>query len=230
MTQTNEAVRSLLANFPVAELASEEHRRVFEKIKNKLQESSDAREELKDLYRVKGLSDFATALMWIVDRSGKAPELAAITPEDKTLLLSSFRRAVGGAEPQEVSPAAPQGAGDVGTGGGDDSAFAAQLEKFSEAVQSGTEGRSLLLEGLFDECEAPPTPGQPDNFNQFKSLMAEFLKYIAENELMDDVRVINIFSNISSTVCQWAISPPEARAGLMDEALTPLRDFKTHFE
>lgn len=232
MAPTNEMVHSLLANFPVAELASDEERRVFEGIKNRVVGAPDALAELKYLYKIKGFSDFAVGLMWIAERAAKNPEMAAVSPEDETLLLSSFRRAVGEHVPPPAQSAPPEGTVDV-TGaprGETDKAFAAKLEQFAEAVQSGTEGRGTMLESLFNECEAATTLSNGEDFKELGTLLAEFLKYIAENELLDDVRVINIVSNVSSSVSQWAISPAEARTSVLEEALSILRDFKTHFE
>jgi len=226
MTQTNDVVQSLFANFPIAELGSDEQRQVFDKLKTRFGQSSDAAAELKNLYKVKGFSDFAAVMMWILERAEKDPELAATSPEDETLLLSTFRKAIG----EQGFPSAPAPSAGEGTGVSDEKGFASELERFSEAVQSGIEGRGAQLENLFNECEGIANRTSDSDFKQFGVLMADFLKFIAEGELLDDVRVINIVSNISSSVSQWAISPPDARHGLMEEALGMLRDFRTHFE
>jgi hypothetical protein len=226
MTQTNEVVRTLFANFPIAELGSDEQRRVFDSLKTRFGQTPDAAVELKNLFKVKGFSDFAAVLMWILERAKKDPQLAATSPEDETLLLSTFRRALG----DPGSSSAPAASAGVGTGAIDERDFASQLERFSEVVQSGTKGRGALLESLLNGCDRIVSRTLDDEFKQFGSLLGDFLKYIAEGELLDDVRVINIVSNISSSVSQWAISPPEARHGLMEEALGMLRDFRTHFE
>jgi hypothetical protein len=224
MTQTNELVRSLFTNFPIAELSSDEQRQVFDRLKTRFSQVPDAASELKNLYKVKGFSDFAAVMMWILERAQKDPQLVVTSPEDETLLLSTFRRALG----EQGHTSAPSGRG--GTGGADERGFASQLERFSEAVQSGIEGRGAQLESLFNDCEGIAHGTSDDEFKEFSALMADFLKYIAESELLDDVRVINIVSNISSSVSQWAISPTAARHGLMEEALGMLRDFRTHFE
>jgi hypothetical protein len=226
MTQTNEVVRTLFANFPIAELGSDEQRKVFDKLKTRFGQTADAAAELKNLYKVKGFSDFAAVLLWILERAQKEPQLAATSPEDETLLLSTFRRAMG----EQGLPSAPVPLASGGTGASDETGFASQLERFSEVVQSGIEGRGAQLESLFNKCEGITNSTSDSDFKQFAALLADFLKYIAENELLDDVRVINIVSNVSSLVSQWAISPSEARHGLMEEALGMLRDFKTHFE
>lgn len=226
MTQTNDVVRALFANFPVAELGSVEQQNVFDKIKHRFSQTADAEVELKDLYKVKGFSDFAAVLMWILERAQKDPQLAAMAPADETLLLSTFRKAM--VEQGFLAQPAPSPARE--SSAPDELAFAAQLEKFSEAIQGGVEGRGAMLETLFNDCGDASASNAGDGFAQFSALLADLLKYIAESELLDDVRVINILSNVSSVFTQWASALPEARSGLMEEAMGMLRDFKTHFE
>jgi hypothetical protein len=226
MTQTNEVVRTLFANFPIAELGSDEQRRVFDSLKSRFGKTPDAVAELKNLYKVKGFSDFAAVMMWILERAKKDPQLAAASAEDETLLLSTFRRALG----DLTALSAPAASAAQVIGENDERDFASRLERFSEVVQSGIEGRGVQLESLLNECERMVSRSSDEEFKQFGSLMGDFLKYIAESELLDDVRVINIVSNIASSISQWAVSPPEARHGSMEEALGMLRDFRTHFE
>ena len=232
MTQSNDILRELLANFPAAELPSGESQRVFESIKARITDAPDAGEELKNLYKVKGFSDFATGLMWMVDRAEKNPGQVSIGPEDETLLLSSFRKAMAEVAPQ-AAPATPvqevsQAGG--GTGESDPRLFASQVEQFTEAVQSGSGGTRMLLEDLVTECDSIMQQGGAPDQVEFATLFGEFLKFIAESELFDDVRVINILSNVSSAVSGWANTPADTQAGLLEEALNMLRDFKTHFE
>jgi hypothetical protein len=226
MTQTNEVVQTFFTNFPVSELGSDEQRQAFDKLRAHFAEVPDAAVELRNLYKVKGFSDFASVMMWILERAQKDPQLAATSPEDETLLLSTFRRAMG----EQGLSVAPAASIVGGTGGGDERSFASRLDKFSDSVQSGVDGRGAQLEGIFNDCEQIANLTTDPEFKQFATLMGDFLKYIAESELLDDVRVINIVSNISSSISQWAISPPDARHGLMEEALGMLRDFRTHFE
>jgi hypothetical protein len=232
MTQSDDILRALLANFPAAELPAGEPQRVFANIKARLTDAPDAGEELKNLYKVKGFSDFAMGLMWMVDRAEKNPGQVSIGPEDETLLLSSFRKAMAEAAPQAATaaptPEVTQSGG--GPGGSDPKAFAAQVEQFAESVQSGSGGTRMLLEDLVTECDSVVQQGSEPDFVELATLFAGFLKYISENELFDDVRVINILSNVSSGISGWANTPADARAGLLEEALTMLRDSKSHFE
>ena len=233
MTTSNEILQTLLSNFPLAELSSGEHQDVFESVKKRLIDAPDSGEELKNLYRVTGFSQFAMGLMWMMDRAGKNPGQIAIGLEDETLLLSSFRKAMAEQpSPGEQSTSAAEvkeaGAGEIGEA--DEKAFASQVEQFSESVQSGSGGTIMFLEDLVTECETIAKQGGVSELVEFCSLLVEFLKFISERELLDDVRVINIVSNVSSTVSQWANTPPDARTGIMEEALNMLRDFKSQFE
>jgi hypothetical protein len=226
MTQTKEVVQSFFTNFPVTELGSEDQRRIFDGLKARFEKAPDAGEELKNLYKVKGFSDFASIMMWILDRSRRDPGGSATSTLDETLLLSAFRRAMS----EQGLKSTPASASAGHSGGSDERSFASQLDKFSDAVQSGVEGRGVLLESIFNDCGVVVQRSTDPEFKQLAALMGDFLKFIAENELLDDVRVINIVSNISSSISQWAMSPPGARHGLMEEALGLLRDFRTHFE
>ena len=228
MTQSNEILRTLLSNFPLAELPTGEQQSVFESVKNRLVEAPDSGEELKNLYRVTGFSQFAMGLMWIVDRAEKNPGQIAIGLEDETLLLSSFRKAM--AEQFSPGQQSASAAEVKEIGEADEKAFAGQVEQFSESVQSGSGGTRMFLEDLVTESETIARQGGASELVEFSSLLAEFLKFISERELLDDVRVINIVSNVSSTISQWANTPPDARTGIMEEALNMLRDFKTQFE
>jgi hypothetical protein len=233
MTESNDILRALLANFPATELPPGEPQGLFESIKTRLTDAPDADEELKNLYKVKGFSDFATGLMWMVDRAQKNPGQVSVGPEDETLLLSSFRKAIGGVTPPAVEEApmpepAPPGA--AGSGESDPRIFAGQVEQFAESVQSGSGGTRMLLEDLAVECASVAQQGGAADLVEFATLFEEFLKFISEGELFDDVRVINILSNISSTVSSWANTPADSRSGLLEEALNILRESKSHFE
>jgi hypothetical protein len=233
MTQSNDILSALLGNFPVAELSSGEAQRVFGSIKARLTDAPDVGEELKNLYRVKGFSDFAMGLMWMVDRAEKNPGQVSIGPEDETLLLSSFRKAMEEVAPQAANAIPVQDlsqAGGRGAGGSDPRGLVDLVEQFTEAVQSGSPGTRTLLEDLASRCDDHVQQGGAPDVVEFAARFGVFLKYISERELFDDVRVINILSNVSSTVSSWANTPADAQSGLLEEALSILRDFKTHFE
>jgi len=226
MPQMNDVVRAVLGAIPVEALRSEEQRQAFLRIRSRLDQVLDTEAELKNLYKVRGFSEFAAALMWIVQRIQRNPAAGGGQQGDEELLVSAFSSAFG--DSVQESPATP--APPVSDGAGDDKDFASRLERLSEAVQSGSEGRGALLENLLTVCDAFVNTTSDDQFKEFCGLLGELLKYVATNELLDDVRVINILSNVSSTVLQWAASPPANRPGLIEEAAGMMRDFKSHFE
>lgn len=233
MTDSNTILRAILANFPAAELSAGEPQRVFENIRARLTDAPDAAEELKNLYKVQGFSDFATGLMWMVDRAEKNPGQVSIGPEDETLLLSSFRKAVADVSPSQEHAIPMVDVGQAGggdTGGSDRRVFAGQVEQFAESVQSGSGGTRLLLEDLTAECDSIVQRGGAPDLVEFATLFGDLLRFISEGDLFDDVRVINILSNISSAISGWANTPDDSRTGLMEEALNILRESKTHFE
>lgn len=223
MAEQREVLATILENFPVAELSTDEQRQTFLGIKNRLLSAADLQEELKTLFKVNGFSDFAAGLLWVVDRSAISLEVSGISMEDETLLLASFRRALGD---QMVQPSPAAGGGE----GGGDVALAYALERFSDAVQGGTEDRETFHISLLGMAEGPEARALGGDGEQFADLLAEFLRYIADNQLFDDIRVINILSNLSSSFSQWANTPPDGRSDALKESLSLLRDFRSQFE
>jgi len=156
--------------------------------------------------------------------SGEAPpEVAELPPGAEPVLEAP---AVPEAEAGATAPAAPGG----GTGS-DEQGFASTLEKLVEAIQSGAEARGALLEELTTQAErVVASPGSGDDFKAFCGYMMEFLKYVTANQLFDDIRVMNMMSNVFDPFSQWMKSEPAARAGLLDQPNEVLRDFKALFE
>jgi hypothetical protein len=109
--------------------------------------------------------------------------------------------------------------------------FAILLEQFLEAVQSGNEDRTMLSSKIIDECNIVITAGSAaGDYKNFCKLLIEFLQYISDNQYLDDIRVMNILSNIQDPFAQWARSIPSNRTGLLDAVNDILRDFKAMFE
>lgn len=238
------------------ELGPEENREVFESIRNKLTNASDLDRELKTLYKVSNFSQFALNLLWISSQVEQDPSKLEPTAEDETLVLAAFQNALGVQEilaetpAEEISEGEPQapvessapeveqemepvGIGEM-AGSVEDQAqrLAELMEKFVEAVQSGAGERDQLLQELLSFCAAivVPESGAADDLREFAQLLIDFLQYISDNQILEDVRVMNITSNITDPVLQWAKASPDERAGLLEGGSSILRDFKSIFE
>ncbi len=114
----------------------------------------------------------------------------------------------------------------------DEGTFGPLMERFVEAMQSGADDRESLLNQVLVEANAIAAPGSGSNeeLGEFCQYLIEFLNYITENGFMDDVRVMNILSNVSGPVSSWSEAPPDARAGLLAEGVEILKTFKSLFE
>jgi uncharacterized protein YaaR (DUF327 family) len=109
--------------------------------------------------------------------------------------------------------------------------FAVLLEQFLESVQSGNDDRTKLLSDTINECNTVITAGSAEeDYKQFCKSLIEFLEYISNNQYLDDVRVMNILSNIQDPFAQWARTKPSNRIGILASVNDTLRDFKTMFE
>jgi hypothetical protein len=109
--------------------------------------------------------------------------------------------------------------------------FSNLLERFLESVQNGNDDRASLLSDVLNACNGVINAGTAkEDFKQFCTLLAEFLQYISDNQYLDDIRVMNIVSNIQDPMSQWVRSEQSSRTGLLDPAVEILRDFKTMFE
>jgi hypothetical protein len=115
--------------------------------------------------------------------------------------------------------------------GGSEEEFSSTLEKLLEAVQGGSEERTVLLDELTSQAERIVSAQTTDNdYKIFCGYLIEFLKYVSVNQLFDDIRVMNLISNVYDRFSQWAKTDASARAGILEQAIEMLRDFKTLFE
>ena len=97
MSKAQNYLSVLLERLPKWELTSYEHQTSLDKLRDHISSASDLKRELNQLYRVKGFSDFALSLMWIVDKVEKGATPEESTLAEETLVFSYFRQAVGAA-------------------------------------------------------------------------------------------------------------------------------------
>ena len=295
MTQPQRYISNLMENVSEGHIASDDHRLTFARIKEKLATAEDFEAELRSLYKVHGLGEFALSLMWIAERVEADPAKIEYNIEEQGLVVDRFREAVGDVAPaplgdlptpeiskemprqeiadQEVAGQAAEGRESTEQGAFieaapepvqeetpempahlqmeavghideseqsvyapptsvDASGFGPLMERFVEAMQSGSEDREGLLSQVWVEANAIAAPGSgaSDELREFSQYLIEFLNYITENGFMDDVRVMNILSNVSGPVASWAQASPETRTGTLAEGVEILKTFKSLFE
>jgi len=281
MTRAQLYLSSLMENVSEGHIASDDHRLTFAKIREKIANTEDFEGELRQLYKVQGLGEFALSLMWIAERVEADPARMEYDAEEQGLIVDRFREAVGDAAPaplgdlptpevsvepppqevveqepvaveappepvQEELPEMPaqlqmETAGPIDEAekavyapptGVDETQFGPLMERFVEAMQSGSEEREGLLGQILLQANAVAAPGSgaSDELREFCQYLIEFLTYIRENGFMDDVRVMNILSNVSSPVSSWSQASPDARTGLLTEGIEILKTFKSLFE
>jgi len=277
-----------MENVSEGHIASDDHRLIFAKIKEKLANAEDFEGELRALYKVQGFDEFALSLMWIAERVETDPTKLEYNLEEQGLVVDRFRDAVGDVAPaplgdlptpgiplempqevvpeeipeqevteQEASEVAPEPVQEetpempahlqMETVGHideseqsvyapptnvDESEFGPLVERFVEAMQSGSEDREGLLSQVSVQSNAIAAPGSgaSGDLGEFCLYLIEFLNYITENGFMDDVRVMNILSNVSGPVSSWSQAAPDARTGLLVEGVEILKSFKSLFE
>jgi hypothetical protein len=117
------------------------------------------------------------------------------------------------------------------TAGGNEQNFSMTLEKLLEAVQSGSEERTVLVEQLSHQAEEIVSAQDTDgDYKAFCGYLLEFLKYVSENQLFDDIRMMNLISNVYDPFSRWATADAVSRAGMLEQPIEMLRDFKALFE
>jgi hypothetical protein len=129
---------------------------------------------------------------------------------------------------QSITPSEPLQAGVAGVG---EAEFSTNLEKLLEAVQSGSEERTILLDELTSQAEGVVAAEASDNdYKTFCGYLIEFMRYVSTNQLFDDIRVMNLISNVYDPFSQWAKTDASSRSGMLEQSIEMLRDFKALFE
>ncbi len=244
MSRAQQYITSLLDNIPLDELSDLDHRVMFQKIRERLSNTTNLEGELQTLYKVENFSELALRLLWIAGRVEREPSMLESTPEEQTQVFSSFQSAIGGGEvlqaqaevpapePEAVSPSVPETATVTALPSGSEQEFASLVERFVEAVQSGTDERTNLQNQLREICSNVIAQGEgaAEDYKKFCGVLSEFITYISDNQLMDDIRVMNLLSNITDPVLQWSKADPGSRVGMLEAGVEVLRDFKSLFE
>ncbi len=171
---------------------------------------------------------------------GDLMEPSASSSVEATYEPESFQEVV--SPPAEVSPepsvaeiaqdpSVPAGGETEVVGTSDPDIFGRLLERFLEAVQSGTDERAEILERLRASCAVIRTDtSSGEEYQRYAELVNDFLGYINEHQLLDDVRVMNLVTNIQEPFGQWLSTPEDERSGILDQGFDMHKDFRTMFE
>ncbi len=260
MERNQQYLTNLLYKVPSWELPDPLQQDMFEKIRVSLSNTTDFPGQLKSLYRVTNLSELALGLMWIADKVEKDPSKLESTADEETFVLNLLKSALSGAAAAAVSSGldstpepdtqmttasqAPIAVPSDAEGGlasvpaastshdASEQGFSRSLERLVEAVQGGSGERTTLIDDLTKQAEGiAASPTADLDYKTFCGYLIEFLKYVSTYELFDDIRVMNLLSNIFDPFSQWTAADPAAgRAGMLEQANEMLRDFKALFE
>jgi hypothetical protein len=196
---------------------------VFAKFRQGIGDVSNASEESNPIVSLSGLPSSSSESEPVLPAESTYVSEPSLTPEPS--LDTSWATAFQPPE-QENQPS-----GDSTQGIEQERGFAHLLEQFMESVQSGNEDRTKLMSDLINDCKTVIASGKAaEDYGQFCQLLVDFLQYISDNQYLDDVRVMNIVSNIQHPVTEWAQSETDKRTGLLNPAIDVLRDYKTMFE
>lgn len=251
MNRTKEYIAALMDSIQPNKLTSDEQRVTFGRIRDRINNSLNLKEDLQLLYRVINFYNFALVLMYIAEEVEKDPTKSVFTSEEQTLVIWNFIHAMGGAPSDEMQQAgiAPESRVTTSDGEGEVESlpiqvsdttpeeltlarFGANLEQFVEAMQQGEETRDALLEQISSETLliSEMAKDQLGGIEECSELIKIFLEYIRDNDLLDDVRVMNILSNLSAPAQAFQSESREEQETAVKEAIEILRDFRSLFE
>lgn len=250
MSHSKDYLIKLLDSVHPFELTSDEQQVIFRKIRNRLHDGSDIHLDLQTLYKVNEFYNFALVLMHIVEQSEKNPSKTMFSSDEKMLVVWNFIRAMGGVPTSDMKVAGvleeeEEETIDVGHQidetpsfvlAADEpisiEAFGLRLDQFIETMQQGDESRQSLLSEIISMAQRYGLAREEilEDFNKFAIHIVEFLTYVHEQDLYEDVRVMNLLSNLSSTAGAFQHDSDEERISAIKESITTLSDFRSIFE
>lgn len=134
-------------------------------------------------------------------------------------------------EPPPLAPLPASSGDDAETSASPESVFGRVLERFLEALQVGSDDRLPLLRTLVEKCDV--VGGIRDGgeeLRQYTALLKEFLVFIEDQQLLDDVRVMNAVSNVEAPYRDWLSASSGDRGGTLGSAIDFLSNAKAMFE
>jgi hypothetical protein len=297
MTQSQQYLVSMVERLPIEDLPSDAQRSTFGHILTRLSSAENINAELRRLYRVKGFSEAALGMLWVVDQTDRDSGRPEANGDEETFVFARVRRALStvdgilkesfqyeeerfpppapdlfaqasiqvaeeqtyaspslqersadsdpfgfSARAAAVEPAAysnqefpspPSLALDSETTDADapEAALGRLLDRFLEAIQVGSEDRVPLMQSVLNQCGMiEARPDSANDVNECMTLLEEFLRFVDDQQFLDDVRVMNAISNFQDPYAQWVNADGADRASLMEQAIEVLKNAKAMFE
>ncbi len=134
------------------------------------------------------------------------------------------------ASPPADSPSPTDEAPVASAPAGSEQEHAALFEKFIEALQGATEDRMALLDQLVQRCHEVAASDAPQEYKDYSQMLTTLLKSLTDNQMLDDVRAMNMLSAVLDPFSQWAKTDPGSRSGIIEPGVESLRGFIALFE
>ncbi|MBF8249054.1 MAG: hypothetical protein HW374_1854 [Bacteroidetes bacterium] len=151
----------------------------------------------------------------------QAPTEASVAPD--ATFGSEASPPADSPSPADVAPVSSAPAGS-------EQEHAALFEKFIEALQGGTEDRMALLDQLVQRCHEVAASDAPQEYKDYSQMLTTLLKSLTDNQMLDDVRAMNMLSAVLDPFSQWAKTDPGSRSGIIEPGVESLRGFIALFE
>ncbi len=153
----------------------------------------------------------------------QAPTETSVAPEVESTFGSEASFPADSPSPSDVAPV-------VSPPAGSEQEHAALFEKFIEALQAGTENRMALLDQLVQRCHEVAASDAPQEYKDYSQMLTTLLKSLTDNQMLDDVRAMNMLSAVLDPFSQWAKTDPGSRSGIIEPGVESLRGFIALFE
>ena len=87
-----------------------------------------------------------------------------------------------------------------------------------------------LLDQLVQRCHEVAASDAPQEYKDYSQKLTTLLKSLTDNQMLDDVRAMNMLSAVLDPFSQWAKTDPGSRSGIIEPGVESLRGFIALFE
>ncbi|MBI3004076.1 MAG: hypothetical protein HYY49_01510 [Ignavibacteriales bacterium] len=174
-------------------------------------------------------TDFGTPASEVVPEPVPAPETLA-TPEPSMEAPPQPEPVVSTEPPPLEADIVLTSDASPAVAAGDEVQHAALFEKFIEALQGGADDRMALFDQLVQVSTAAATGAGGDDYKEYSQLLIDLLKSLNDNQMLDDIRAMNMLSTAFDPFSQWAKADAAGREGLLFQGIETLKGFKALFE